>query len=302
LQNQEITPEDTPADNHDEFDRLSGLFDIDIGRKEKRPICENCSRPKSACWCCHDTPVLAVSCRVLVLQHPNEEKRSLRTAPMLQAALGAQCVIKRGKKFDSTELSNTLKQFASNAPDTGLLLFPGPTSVDVASLPPASPSRPYALVALDGTWQQAKSMMNSNATLRSLQKVHVIPPAVSHYVIRTQPFEMAVSTVESVALALSVLEQRQQIFDVLVQPLVKLCQHQLSHGAVIHHSKERRVNENDVRLNGRRTAKTLAQGGAKVRRRDAKQRAAFENSPQPETNECEIRDGQIQISDTTSSE
>ena len=83
--------------------------------------------------------------------------------------------------------------------------------------------------------------------------------------------------------------------------MVLLCL-QLSHGAVIHHSKERRVNENDVRLNGRRTAKTLAQGGAKVRRRDAKQRAAFENSPQPETNECEIRDGQIQISDTTSSE
>ena len=61
-------------------------------------------------------------------------------------------------------------------------------------------------------------------------QVHVIPPAVSHYVIRTQPFEMAVSTVESVALALSVLEQRQQIFDVLVQPLVKLCQHQVSYG------------------------------------------------------------------------
>lgn len=39
---------------------------------------------------------------------------------------------------------------------------------------------------------------------------------------------------------------------------------QLSHGAVVHHSKEHRYSNTDVTAIGKRTAKTLAQCGAKT--------------------------------------
>lgn len=61
---------------------------------------------------------------------------------------------------------------------------------------------------------------------------------ISEYVIRTQPDEASLSTLESVAYALSWLEASPSLYDKLVQPMRMLCQYQLKHGAVVHHSKE----------------------------------------------------------------
>ena len=61
---------------------------------------------------------------------------------------------------------------------------------------------------------------------------------VSEYVIRTQPDEASLSTLESVAYTLSWLEASPSLYDKLVQPMRMLCQYQLKHGAVVHHSKE----------------------------------------------------------------
>uniref|UniRef100_A0A665TE27 tRNA-uridine aminocarboxypropyltransferase n=1 Tax=Echeneis naucrates TaxID=173247 RepID=A0A665TE27_ECHNA len=60
----------------------------------------------------------------------------------------------------------------------------------------------------------------------------------SQYVIRTQPSNICLSTLECAAVALSILEQNDDIQEVLLRPLKALCSFQLQHGAQIHHSKE----------------------------------------------------------------
>lgn len=60
----------------------------------------------------------------------------------------------------------------------------------------------------------------------------------SEYVIRTQPNEASLSTLESVAYTLSWVESSPPLYDKLVYPMRMLCQYQLKHGAVVHHSKE----------------------------------------------------------------
>lgn len=56
------------------------------------------SRPSSVCWCCtlDKSSLAAVQSHVVVLQHPHEEKRCLRTAPMLYHAL-PRCTIVKGE-------------------------------------------------------------------------------------------------------------------------------------------------------------------------------------------------------------
>ena len=65
----------------------------------------------------------------------------------------------------------------------------------------------------------------------------------SRYVIRTQPTENTLSTVETAALCIAILESRNDVVEVFLKPLDALCQFQLLHGAVGHDSKEHQIKE-----------------------------------------------------------
>jgi DTW domain-containing protein YfiP len=60
----------------------------------------------------------------------------------------------------------------------------------------------------------------------------------STYVIRTQPNELCLSTVESAAKAIAHIEGDPSIYKALTKPLDALCSFQLEYGAVHHFSKE----------------------------------------------------------------
>uniref|UniRef100_A0A8C9AKU5 tRNA-uridine aminocarboxypropyltransferase n=1 Tax=Prolemur simus TaxID=1328070 RepID=A0A8C9AKU5_PROSS len=60
----------------------------------------------------------------------------------------------------------------------------------------------------------------------------------SQYVIRMQPTNRCLSTLECAAVALSILEKNSYIQETLLRPLRALCSFQLQHGAQIRLSKE----------------------------------------------------------------
>ena len=182
-----------------------------------RPQCPRCLRPNTHCLCAL-IPSLDSRTRVLLLQHPSEVNHALNTARL--AALGlvnAQLVV--GEVFEGL-------QTLLNPPGyQARLLFPGE---DAQPLQAYSPSdEPLLLVVPDGTWRKARKLLHLNPLLAALPRVTLTAGTVSRYRLRKAPGPGALSTVEAIVQALTVLEAPQS-FEPLLRPFEALIEGQIA--------------------------------------------------------------------------
>lgn len=172
--------------------------------------CARCGKPVAICVCdrlvVHETKT-----RVLVLQHPQEPDVDLGTAPLLALSLPS-CVVRVGLSWPS--LSAALGEDAE--PKDWGVLYPLSLPSSPLPLPPPEPGcvivgrkgvlrkKPLdGIVALDGTWSQAKSTWWRNPWLLRLCRVVLTPRDPSIYgKLRAEPRTSHVSTLEAVADAL----------------------------------------------------------------------------------------------------
>lgn len=153
---------------------------------------------------------------------------------MLQLGLAEnKCLIYKGKRFPQPRHEN-LENILTN-PNT-ILLYPSKTAIDIKDLENKFTS--YNLILIDGTWPQAKAIYASSPILHKIKQVKLITTSTSNYIIRTQPTEGCLSTLETAAEALSQLECNLIYREQLIEPLHVLCKYQLDNGAVTHQSKE----------------------------------------------------------------
>ena len=94
------------------------------------------------------------------------------------------------------------------------------------------------LIVLDGTWNEARKMYSWSPPLQKLPKMRLDLNLKSQFVVKTQPNDKCLSTVECVGHALALLEEKQDILEKLTKPLLALCSVQISHGALKHDSFE----------------------------------------------------------------
>lgn len=188
------------------------------------------------------------------MQHPAEEKRCLKTSTMLYLGLQREkCLVFKSKRFPGNykELENIL-----TAPNC-LLLYPSPAAIDIRELPHSN-NKSYNIVLIDGTWPQAKAIYSASPALHKLKQIKLLTTEVSNYIIRTQPTDGCLSTVETAAITLSILENNDIYKLKLVEPLKTMCEFQLQNGAVSHQSKEFRIkNKTYPKLIGKRLNKVL---------------------------------------------
>ena len=107
-------------------------------------------------------------------------------------------------------------------PET-FLLFPGPDAVDVAELP----RPPRNLVVVDGTWIDARKLVERSPLLSALPRLGFRPPQPSNYRIRREPAEHCLSTIEAVAYTLGLLEGEQ--FSPMLAAFTRMVDLQLAH-------------------------------------------------------------------------
>lgn len=211
-------------------------------------------RPSSVCYCSSvPNPPLSPKSRIILLQHPAEEKRCLRTSTMLLLGLEPnKCLVYKGKRFPGQykELETIL-----TLPNT-LLLYPSPLATDIRKI--SNFDHSFNIVLIDGTWPQAKTIYTSSPCLHKLKQIKLLTTEVSDYIIRTQPTDGCLSTVETAAITLSILENDNTYKEKLLEPLKAMCKFQLENGAVSHQSKEFRIkNHTYPKLIGKRLNKVL---------------------------------------------
>lgn len=171
-----------------------------------RPYCLKCRRPGVTCLCSVIKPVQLnekANIAVAFVVHPKESRHSVGSVHIIRNSLpGSRLIEGNGFNLDEDHQLRALTE-DSNL-DVGLL-FPGPSSIPLENWAPR-PGRARVLVALDGTWSQAKNMLRRSKLLNSINKVSLSPVRPSAYEFRRQPRPECLSTLEAVVESLRVLE------------------------------------------------------------------------------------------------
>lgn len=197
---------------------------------EARAVCPRCERPQVVCYCAH-LHALPTQTRVILLQHPREKEAKIGTARMAHLSL-PNSVLRVGVDFARDAAVNAELAEASQA----YVLFPKRGARDIRELRNVPGVK---LVVIDGTWQQAKKLLNSNPRLQALPAVAFTPSQPSQYQIRKQPAAHCVSTIEALAEALSLIEPEGLATAQLLEPFHAMVARQQWYQAEVGHHRNR---------------------------------------------------------------
>ncbi|WP_073101803.1 tRNA-uridine aminocarboxypropyltransferase [Pollutimonas bauzanensis] len=182
-----------------------------------RPRCARCLRPMSHCLCAHIT-VAPNRTRILILQHPDEQKHPLNTARL--AVLGlAHAELLVGEHFP--QLNGIISAAASV-----FLLFPTKNAALSQPLLASRAGESSLLIVPDGTWRKARKIMHANPVLGALPRLSLPIGEPSEYRVRRAREPAAVSTIEAIVRALTVLEPERD-FQPVLKPFKALVDRQI---------------------------------------------------------------------------
>jgi DTW domain-containing protein YfiP len=183
--------------------------------------------------CAFTTPI-STSTKILILQHPQEPGVDIGTVPIISATF-PQTTVRTGLSWPN--FTKALGEPADHK--RWAVLYMG--SVHVENLPKDRNlfvvdkkgvilttqdeilSDLEGIVALDGTWSQAKTLWWRNAWLLKLPRIVLRPTHPPLYdKIRKEPRKGCLSTLETVGEVISILERRDDINAAVQVPLTEL--------------------------------------------------------------------------------
>lgn len=174
-----------------------------------RVMCYRCFWPQSLCWCASLRP-MATRTRFVFLMHPKEFKEEKAGTGRLTHLCLPNSELHMGVGFDGDERVQAVINEPRNFP---VLLYPGMDALNlsIASEPQVSgfrsrvSDRQLVVFLLDATWRGARKMLRQSPSLQRLPRIMFTPSAPSRYVIKQQPVEGCLSTLEAVHELLTVL-------------------------------------------------------------------------------------------------
>lgn len=151
--------------------------------------------------------------RFVFLMHPKEFKHEKAATGRLTHLCLQRSEVHMGVGFDDHDAVQALIRDPGNLP---VLLYPGREAINL-SIPHASPGysplaeqarqRTLVVFLLDATWALGRKMLRLSPSLQRLPRIMFTPSAPSRYVIKQQPHEGCLSTLEATHELLLALER-----------------------------------------------------------------------------------------------
>ncbi|MCW8127893.1 tRNA-uridine aminocarboxypropyltransferase [Microbulbifer halophilus] len=165
-----------------------------------RQICPTCQRPLKVCYCSALVHI-ANRIKVLIIQHPLEQKHPFNTGRMAYLCLdNSELVV--AESLSEAELERLLE------PPSALLYpsldwLPEVEQVEPGSVQARALER---LVVIDASWRKSKKMLHLHPRLQRLPRVSFEGELRSNYQIRRSSLANSLSTLESIVVAMGQLE------------------------------------------------------------------------------------------------
>ena len=160
---------------------------------------------------CHLIPSIESQTDLVLLTHENELSRDTNTGKLLQQSLQQCQSFVWQRKTPPAELMALLEDKTRQP----FLLFPSDQSIECQqAVMTKAMSRKPLFIILDGTWQEAKKMLNKSVWLQAIPQAHLNITSESSYTLRRNQDSGHLCTCEvgvELLKALGEDEQAQQI-------------------------------------------------------------------------------------------
>ncbi|MFZ5439416.1 MAG: tRNA-uridine aminocarboxypropyltransferase [Myxococcota bacterium] len=208
---------------------------MEVAVAAHRELCLRCRRPRSVCWCDAVTPVPSAT-RVVFIQHPREARVPISTCRMAHLSLPNSEL-----HIGLSAAGNPALEALAGQPGVAVL-FPSESAVDVDAL--AEP--PRTLVVVDGTWSNAKKVVEKCPVLSKLPRLKFFPEQPGNYRIRREPEAHCLATIEATAFVLERLEKAPGRFTPILSAFDAMVERQLEfingNGASSRHKNRKKRN------------------------------------------------------------
>ena len=164
--------------------------------------CSGCEIRRELCFC-EMIPRLELQTRVIILMHTSEEVLPSNTARLAHKALTNSEIRVNGRKGDRLSTDGLIQPGRQS-----LLLYPSPYAAELTAEFVSHLTGPVNLIVPDGKWRQTQKFARREPALMGIPHVKVPEGAPSEYRLRTQPNDKSLCTLEAIARALGVLENR----------------------------------------------------------------------------------------------
>jgi DTW domain-containing protein len=147
--------------------------------------------------------------RLLLLTHPKEYRRQRTGTGRLAAVNLANCEIVPGLAFDGNP---RVRAILGDPEQAAFLLYPSPGAIDLgeaagqARLASLVGGRSLAVFLIDSTWSCSHAVLRESRAVAALPRLAFVPSQKSRWIIKRQPRETCLSTIEAIHELLGALE------------------------------------------------------------------------------------------------